>query len=515
MRADAQGTNGNGALGRPRTDGEPVDVDRALPAGLPDGLLVGGTWRPGSAGTFTVEDPATGEPLTAVADASVEDGLAALGAAADAFPGFRTLAPSARAAMLRRTGELLLERIDEIARVVTLEMGKPLAEAAAEVRYAAGYFRWYGEQAVRIDGRYQPAENGTGHVLTVREPVGPCVFVTPWNFPLAMGARKIAPALAAGCTCVVKPARQTPLATLAMAQALVDAGTPAGVVNVVTTSSSGPVTAALLADPRARKLSFTGSTAVGRLLMGQAADQLLRVSMELGGNAPFLVFADADLDLAVEGALLAKMRNTGEACTAANRFLVDEAIAPAFTARLAERMAGLALGHGTDPRTTTGPLIDGRARDDVHALVTDAVARGARCLTGGEPVGERGYFYAPTVLADVPADARVLREEIFGPVAAVTTFADEHEAISRANDTEYGLAAYVFTRDLGRAFRVIGALETGAIGLNQGMVSNVGAPFGGVKHSGFGREGGPEGMDEYLETKYIAMNVSNEAVRPS
>lgn len=492
-----------------------VATDRTLPAGLPAGLLIDGAWRAGGAGTFAVEDPATGEPLTAVADATVEDGLAALAAAADAFPAFRARAPLARAEILRRTGELLIERIDDLARIVTLEMGKPLAEAAAEVRYAAGYFRWYAEQAVRLDGRYQPAENGTGHVLTIREPVGPCVFVTPWNYPLAMGARKIAPALAAGCTCVVKPARQTPLATLAMAQALVDAGAPAGVVNVVTTARSGPVTAALLRDPRARKLSFTGSTEVGRLLMGQAADQLLRVSMELGGNAPFLVFADADLDLAVEGALLAKMRNTGEACTAANRFLVDETIAPAFTARLAERMAALELGHGTEPGVTTGPLIDGAARDNVHALVTDAIERGARCLTGGEPVGDRGWFYAPTVLADVPADARVLHEEIFGPVAAVATFADEAEAIARANDTEYGLAAYVFTQDLGRAFRVIGALDTGSIGLNQGMVSNVGAPFGGVKHSGFGREGGPEGMDDYLETKYVAMNVSGEAVRPA
>lgn len=490
-------------------------VDRSLPAGLPEGLLIDGTWRAGGAGTFTVEDPATGEALTTVADATVDDGLAALAAASEAFPAFRARAPLARAEVLRRTGELLLERVDELAQIITLEMGKPLAEAAAEVRYAAGYFRWYAEQAVRIDGRYQPAENGTGHVLTIREPVGPCVFVTPWNYPLAMGARKIAPALAAGCTCVVKPASQTPLATLAMVQALVDAGAPPGVVNVVTTARSGPLTAALLRDPRTRKVSFTGSTEVGRLLVSQAAEQLLRVSMELGGNAPFLVFADADLDLAVEGALLAKMRNTGEACTAANRFLVDETVAAEFTARLTERMAGLELGHGTEPGTTTGPLIDGKARDNVHALVTDAIERGARCLTGGAPVGDRGYFYAPTVLADVPADARVLREEIFGPVAAVATFADEAEAIRRANDTEYGLAAYVFTQDLGRAFRVIGALDAGSIGLNQGMVSNVGAPFGGVKHSGFGREGGPEGMDEYLETKYVAMNVSNEAVRPA
>jgi succinate-semialdehyde dehydrogenase/glutarate-semialdehyde dehydrogenase len=491
-----------------------VTTERELLERVPRQLLIGGEWRDGGAGTLTVEDPATGEPLVEIADATVEDGVAALAAADEAFASFRTMAPRERGEILRRAYDLMLERAGELALLMTLEMGKPLAESEAEVRYAAAYFRWYAEEAVRINGRFQTAETGASRVLTMRQPVGPCVFVTPWNFPLAMGTRKVGPAIAAGCTCVVKPAAQTPLSMLAMAGILIEAGLPAGVLNVITTSRSSAVVGAVIADPRARKLSFTGSTAVGKRLVAQAAEQLLRVSMELGGNAPFLVFEDADLDLAVEGAMLAKMRNMGEACTSANRFLVHESISDAFSQRLAERMGALKLGRGTEPGVTTGPLIDGSARDGVHELVADAVAQGARCLTGGETVGDRGYFYAPTVLADVPVGARVLTEEIFGPVAPVTRFSEEAEAVALANDTEYGLAAYLFTQDVGRAFRVMEALETGMIGFNQGMVSNAGAPFGGIKHSGYGREGGPEGLDEYLETKYVAMNVGGTPVTP-
>ncbi len=407
--------------------------------------------------------------------------------------------------ILRRAYEALTARAEELALLMTLEMGKALGESRAEIAYAADFLRWFSEEAVRIHGRYMVNTTGSGRILTMRQPVGPCVFVTPWNFPMAMGARKLAPAIAAGCTIVVKPAQQTPLSMLALTQILEEAGLPGGVLNTITAHRSGAVIEPLLRDPRTRKLSFTGSTEVGRTLIEQSAEQILRVSMELGGNAPFVVFEDADLDAAVEGALTAKMRNVGEACTAANRFHVHESVAEEFSRRLAERMGALRVGRGTEADTDVGPLIDDRQRAIVAELVGDAAERGARVLTGGHALDGPGYFYAPTVLAGVPADARVLAEEIFGPVAPVATFATEDEAVGAANRTSYGLVAYLYTRDLARALRVAERLETGMVGLNQGIVSNPAAPFGGVKQSGFGREGGFEGIDEYLETKYVAI----------
>jgi succinate-semialdehyde dehydrogenase/glutarate-semialdehyde dehydrogenase len=485
--------------------------ERAVLDQVPTGLYIGGEWRPASGGgTLAVEDPATGEPLTEVADATPEDALAALAAAADAQAAWAATAPRERGEILRRAYELLLARADELALVMTLEMGKALGESRAEISYAADFLRWFSEEAVRIHGRYMTNTTGAGRILTMRQPVGPCVFVTPWNFPTAMGARKIAPAIAAGCTMVVKPAQQTPLSMLALARLLAEAGLPGGVLNVITAKHSGAVIEPLLKDPRTRKLSFTGSTEVGRTLIAQSAEQILRVSMELGGNAPFIVFEDADLDAAVEGALTAKLRNVGEACTAANRFHVHESIADEFARRLAERMATLKVGRGTEPGVDIGPLIDDRQRAIVGELVEDAVAQGAKLLTGGEPLSgpaHPGYFFAPTVLANVPTDARVLREEIFGPVAPVAAFSTEEQAVSAANATEYGLVAYLYTRDLARTFRVAEAIDAGMVGVNQGIVSNPAAPFGGVKQSGFGREGGFEGIDEYLETKYVALAV--------
>ncbi len=473
---------------------------------VPTQLFIGGEWREASGGgTLAVEDPATGESLVEVADGQAEDAKAALAAAADARGEWAVHPPRERGEILRRAFDAIVERTDELALLMTLEMGKSLAESRAEISYAAEFFRWFSEEAVRIHGRYMVNTTGKGRILTMRQPVGLCVFVTPWNFPTAMGTRKIAPAIAAGCTMVVKPAQQTPLSMLALAQILQDAGLPGGVLNVITAKRSGEVIEPLLKDPRTRKLSFTGSTEVGRKLIEQSAEQILRVSMELGGNAPFLVFEDADLDAAVEGAMLAKMRNVGEACTAANRFHVHESLAEEFAKRMAERMGALRVGPGTDPGTDVGPLIDADQRDKVAELVDDASERGARLLLGGQPVGERGYFYAPTVLAGVPDDARLLAEEIFGPVAPIATFSSDEQAIEAANRTEYGLVAYVYTRDLDRAFGVCEAIETGMVGLNQGVVSNPAAPFGGVKQSGFGREGGFEGISEYLETKYVAL----------
>jgi succinate-semialdehyde dehydrogenase/glutarate-semialdehyde dehydrogenase len=483
-------------------------AEQTVVGSVPTQLYIAGTWRDASEGaTIAVEDPATGETIVEVADATVDDAKAALGAAHEAFPEWRDTAPRERSDVLRRAYDLIMERQDDLALLMTLEMGKPLAESQAEIVYAAAFFRWYAEEAVRINGRFQVNENGKGRVLTMQQPVGPCVFITPWNFPLAMGTRKVGPAIAAGCTMVVKPAKQTPLSMLAMTSVLEEAGLPGGVLNVITASSSGSVMEPLIRDPRTRKLSFTGSTEVGQKLIEQSAEQVLRVSMELGGNAPFLIFEDADLDDAVEGALLAKMRNIGEACTSANRFHVHEAVAGDFAERLAQRMGALKIGRGTEPDVKVGPLIDDDQRAKVAELVDDAVGKGARVLVGGERVDGRGYFYKPTVLGDVPTEARLLEEEIFGPVAPVRGFTSEDEAIAAANDTRFGLVAYVYTSDLKRAFRVIEGLETGMVGLNQGMVSNAGAPFGGVKHSGFGREGGPEGIHEYLETKYIAMNL--------
>jgi succinate-semialdehyde dehydrogenase/glutarate-semialdehyde dehydrogenase len=474
-------------------------------------LYIGGAWRDASdGGTIGVEDPATGQVIATVADATNADADAALSAADEAFKTWRQVAPRDRADILRKAYDLIDERKDELALLMTLEMGKPVAESLAEISYANNFLRWYSEEAVRINGRFTVNETGKGRVLTLRQPVGPCVFITPWNFPLAMGTRKIGPALATGCTCVVKPAKQTPLSMLALAQILEEAGLPGGVVNVITASKSGEIMQPLIEDPRTRKMSFTGSTPVGKALIKQSAEQVLKVSMELGGNAPFLVFADADLDAAVEGALLAKMRNGGEACTSANRFHVHESVAEPFAEKLAAKIGALKVGRGTEDDVRVGPLIDEAQRSKVAELVDDAVGKGARVLTGGRRVEGAGYFYAPTVLAGVTDDAELLREEIFGPVAPITTFSTDEEAIAMANDTEYGLVSYIYTQDVDRAFKVIEALETGMIGLNQGMVSNAGAPFGGVKQSGFGREGGPEGLDEYLGTKYVAMNVGTD-----
>jgi succinate-semialdehyde dehydrogenase / glutarate-semialdehyde dehydrogenase len=482
---------------------EQTVVDKVTPR-----LLIGGEWREaGGGGTFAVEDPSTGEELTQVADATPEDGMAALGAAVAAQAEWAAHPPRERGEILRRAFEVINHRADELALLMTLEMGKPVAESKAEVAYAAEFFRWFAEEAVRIDGRYAVAPNGKGRLLTMKQPVGPCVLITPWNFPMAMGTRKIGPAVAAGCTMVIKPAALTPLSMLALGQVLKEVGLPAGVLNIVTTKRSGAVMEPLIKDGRTRKLSFTGSTEVGRSLMAQAADNVLRVSMELGGNAPFLIFDDADLDAAVEGAMIAKMRNIGEACTAANRFHVAEPVAEAFAGKLAERMGAMKVGRGTEEGVQVGPLIDKNAVDKVSELVGDALDKGAKAVVGARPGDGRGYFYLPTVLADVPGDARVLKEEIFGPVAPVASFDDEESAIEAANDTEFGLVAYVYTRDLKRAFRVVEGLETGMVGLNQGLVSNPAAPFGGVKQSGVGREGGREGIAEYLETKYVAMNL--------
>ena len=480
--------------------------ERRVLESVPTGLLIGGEWRPASgAGTLPVEDPATGETLVEVADGQPEDALAALAAADDAQKEWARTAPRERGEILRRAYETIVAQTDELALLMTLEMGKTVAESKAEIAYAAEFFRWFSEEAVRIHGRYMHNTTGVGRILTMRQPVGPCVFVTPWNFPTAMGTRKLAPAIAAGCTMVVKPAQQTPLSMLALAKILSDSGLPDGVLNVIAAKHSGAVIEPLLKDPRTRKLSFTGSTEVGRTLIEQSADQVLRVSMELGGNAPFLVFEDADLAAAVEGAVIAKMRNVGEACTAANRFHVHESIAPEFAARLAERMAALKVGRGTEPGVDVGPLIDSAQRQKVSDLVIDARARGAEVTLGGGALDGPGYFFEPTVLTGVPSDARVLAEEIFGPVAPIATFASEAEAIAAANRTEYGLVAYVYTKDLTRALRVCERIETGMVGLNQGLVSNPAAPFGGVKQSGFGREGGFEGIGEYLETKYVAI----------
>jgi len=471
-------------------------------------LYIGGEWIDASEGrTLPVEDPATGEALCEVANANPADALRALDAAVDAQADWAKVPPIDRGEILRRSFEKLTERADELALLMTLEMGKPLAESKAEIAYAAEFFRWFAGEATRIHGQFNMAGNGVGRVLTLKQPIGPCVQITPWNFPMAMGTRKIGPAIAAGCTMVMKPASQTPLSMLALGQILEEAGLPGGVLNIVTSSSSGKTMEPLIRDPRTRKLSFTGSTEVGRMLLEQASEQILKVSMELGGNAPFLIFEDADLDAAVEGALLAKMRNIGEACTSANRFHVAEPVAEKFAEKLAERMGNLKIGRGTEEDVKVGPLINQDAVDKVEELVEDARGKGATVVVGGNALDGRGYFYEPTVLGDVSPDARVLSEEIFGPVAPVTSFESEEDAIKAANNTEFGLVAYVFTSNFKRAIRVIEGLETGMVGLNQGMVSNAAAPFGGQKASGIGREGGFEGIEEYLETKYVAINM--------
>ncbi|MEC3978647.1 NAD-dependent succinate-semialdehyde dehydrogenase [Amycolatopsis sp. H20-H5] len=471
-------------------------------------LFIGGKWVPATGGkTFAVLDPSTGEALCEVADASPADGVSALDAAVAAQDGWAAVPPRERSEILSRAYGLLIERRDELALLMTLEMGKPVAEAKGEITYAAEFFRWFAEEAVRIDGGYAIAPNGAGRFLVMKQPVGPALLITPWNFPMAMGTRKIGPAIAAGCTMVIKPAAQTPLSMLALAGILAEAGLPEGVLNVLTTSDSGGVMEPLIRDGRARKLSFTGSTGVGRRLLEQCAEKVLRTSMELGGNAPFLVFADADMDVAIEGAMQAKMRNIGEACTAANRFYVQRDVVEEFSRRLTERMEALPMGRGTEDGVVVGPLIDQAAVDKVSSLVSDAVDKGARVLTGGATVDGPGNFYQATVLTGVPANARMAAEEIFGPVAPISVFDTEDEAIAAANDTEFGLVSYVFTSDLKRALRVSEKLEAGMIGLNQGIVSNPAAPFGGTKQSGLGREGGTVGIDEFLETKYIAVNL--------
>jgi succinate-semialdehyde dehydrogenase/glutarate-semialdehyde dehydrogenase len=480
--------------------------EQAAVEAVPRQLFIGGEWRDAGGGaTLSVEDPSTGEPLVEVADATPDDATAALDACCAVQAEWAAHPPRERGEILRRAWELIQERADELALVMTLEMGKPLAESKAEVAYASEFLRWFAEEAVRIEGRYATAPNGVGRLITLRQPVGPCYAITPWNFPMAMGTRKIGPAIAAGCTMVIKPAQQTPLSMLALAGILDEAGLPGGVLSVLTSSSSSEVSKPIISDPRLRKLTFTGSTEVGRKLVEQSAQGLLRTSMELGGNAPFIVFADADVDAAVEGAVVAKMRNMGEACTAANRFHVAGRVADEFAEKLAGKLGAMKVGRGTEEDVKVGPLIDGTQRDKVDELVRDATAKGAQAVVGGTARDGAGYFYEPTVLAGVGSDARLLREEIFGPVAPVIGFDDEEAAIAAANDTEYGLVSYVYTSDVKRAFRVCEGLETGMVGLNQGMVSNPAAPFGGVKASGFGREGGREGIDEYLEVKYVAM----------
>jgi len=469
-------------------------------------LFIAGGWRDAEGGEdFAVLDPADGSVLARVADGSVNDAIEALDAAVAAQRDWARSAPRDRGEVLRRAFELINERADDFAELMSLEMGKPIAEAKGEVSYGNEFFRWFSEEAVRIHGRWMNAPAGGSRLLTVKKPVGPCFFVTPWNFPLAMGTRKIGPAIAAGCTMVIKPAGMTPLTMLALAQVLSEAGLPDGVLNVITSSHSGDISKALMEDDRLRKVSFTGSTAVGQTLVRQSADQLLRVSMELGGNAPFLVFEDADLDAAVEGAMVAKMRNMGEACTSANRFLVHADVAEEFGRRLGERMAALKVGRGQDEGVEVGPLIEEKAVESVHQLVTDAVHDGATVVTGGTAPDGPGFFYNPTVLVGVHPESEINTQEIFGPVAPITTFTTEEEAIGRANATEYGLASYAYTRDLDRTIRLAETLDYGMVGINTGLLSNPAAPFGGVKHSGFGREGGFEGIEEYLETTYVAL----------
>ncbi|MGH3763711.1 MAG: NAD-dependent succinate-semialdehyde dehydrogenase [Pseudonocardiaceae bacterium] len=482
------------------------DRERAVAGAAPAELFINGQWRPSSSGkTFDVEDPSTGKVLGAVADATAEDGMAALDAAVGAQAGWAQSPPRERGEILRRAYELMMRRQEDLALLMTLEMGKPLAESRGEIAYAAEFFRWFGEEAVRIDGGFATAPQGSGRVLVMRQPVGPSLLITPWNFPAAMGTRKIGPAVAAGCTMVLKPASLTPLTMLALTGILAECGLPDGVLNVVPTSRSGRLMEPLIRDGRARKLSFTGSTEVGRLLLEQCAEQILRTSMELGGNAPFLVFADADLDAAVEGAMVAKMRNVGEACTAANRFYVHTDVVDVFSRKLAEQMGSLRIGRGSEEGVQVGPLIEAKAREKVQHLVNDAVTCGAQVLVGGEPVDGPGYFYRPTVLADMPPDAEMNNTEIFGPVAPITSFTDEKQVLTAANDSPFGLVSYVYTSDLGRALRVCERLEAGMVGLNQGLVSNPAAPFGGIKHSGLGREGGTVGVEEFLETKYVAV----------
>ncbi|MEV4730087.1 NAD-dependent succinate-semialdehyde dehydrogenase [Saccharopolyspora sp. NPDC049426] len=481
--------------------------EEKLLAEVRTGLFIDGDWRPAKDGaTFDVEDPSTGKVLTSVANATSADGAAALDAAAAAQESWAATSPRERAELLRCAFEAVTARAEDFALLMTMEMGKPLAEARGEVAYGAEFLRWFSEEAPRISGRFATAPDGKSRLIVLKRPVGPCLFITPWNFPLAMATRKIAPAIAAGCTMVLKPAALTPLTAALFTQVLSDAGLPAGVLNVVPTTEAGAVTGPLIKDSRLRKLSFTGSTPVGRKLLADSAHQVLRTSMELGGNAPFLVFGDADLDAAVDGAMLAKLRNMGEACTAANRFIVHSSVAKEFSSKLVERMERLRPARGTEPDSDLGPLIDAASRDKVHDLVMDAVGRGAEVRTGGAPIDGPGYFYPPTVITGVNEDARILSEEVFGPVAPIITFDTEDQAVALANNTEYGLVSYAFTRDLRRGMRLMERLDSGMFGLNSGIVSNPAAPFGGVKQSGLGREGGLEGIEEFLETRYAGIS---------
>ena len=482
-------------------------TDSELVEGIPTDLYLDGTWRPASDGArLDVHDPATGALIASVASATIDDGMTAVTAAHDALRSWGDTAPRQRAEILRRAFEIMTTRADEIAELIVRENGKTFADAKGETAYAAEFFRWFAEEAVRSLGSVSTAPSGDKKILVLHQPVGVAVLVTPWNFPAAMATRKIAPALAAGCTVILKPAPETPLTALLVAQILEEAGVPAGVVNVLPTEHAGKIVNAMLHDPRVRKISFTGSTEVGRILLHEAADNVVNASMELGGNAPFIVFDDADLDAAIDGAMVAKMRNGGEACTAANRFYVQRGIAEAFTARLVERMDALTVGSGLEPDTELGPLVSAQAVVDVAKLVDDAVGAGARVVTGGAPLAGRGHFYPATVVTDIAPGSEILRQEIFGPVAPVVVFDDEDEVIRLANDTEYGLVAYLYTSDLATGLRVTERLEAGMVGLNRGLVSDPAAPFGGVKQSGIGREGGHEGMLDYIEQKYVATN---------
>jgi succinate-semialdehyde dehydrogenase / glutarate-semialdehyde dehydrogenase len=485
-----------------------VTADLASIAGVdaPTGLLIGGQWSTGRRGVLPVINPATEEPIAEVADASVEDALEAVDAAAAALPGWAATAPRERGQCLRRAFELMTERSESLARLMVLENGKALPDARGEVTYAAEFFRWYAEEAVRNLGSLSVSPSGGNRIMVQHQPVGVSVLITPWNFPAAMATRKIGPALAAGCTVVLKPAKETPLTALAIGGILAEAGVPDGVVNMLPTSKPGPMTEAMLADPRVRKLSFTGSTEVGRTLLKTAAATVTNCSMELGGNAPFLVFEDADIDAAVSGAFVAKMRNGGEACTAANRFYVHESVAAEFSAKLARRLAAVRVGPGLEDGVELGPLVNADTRDKVAGLVDTVAADGGRVVLGGRTPDRPGYFYEATVLDDVPANAGILSQEIFGPVAPIVRFSDEAEAIALANGTEYGLVSYLYSTDLRRALQVAEALEAGMIGINRGVVSDPAAPFGGVKQSGLGREGAHDGMLEFTETKYIAVD---------
>jgi succinate-semialdehyde dehydrogenase/glutarate-semialdehyde dehydrogenase len=480
-----------------------MDTAKLL-SSVPTGLWIGGEEREASS-TFDVLNPATDEVLLSIGNATAEDGIAALDAAAAVQKDWAATPARERGEILRSVFEAITARAEEFATLMTLEMGKVLAESMGEVKYGSEFFRWFSEEAVRISGRYTKSPAGTGRIIVTKMPVGPCLAITPWNFPLAMGTRKIGPAMAAGCTMIVKPAQETPLTMLLLAKLMDDAGLPKGVLSVLPTSKPGDLTTALIDDGRLRKLTFTGSTGVGKALVKQSSDKLLRLSMELGGNAPFVVFDDADVDAAVDGAILAKMRNGGEACTASNRFHVANAVREEFTDKLVKRMSDFSLGNGLDETATLGPLISAKQIGIVEDLVSDAVARGASVAVGGVAQDGPGHFYPATVLTGVPADARILKEEVFGPVAPVIGFDTEEQGIAAANETEYGLAAYIYTQSLDRALRVAEAIEAGMVGVNRGVISDPAAPFGGVKESGFGREGGSEGIEEYLETKYIAL----------